>query len=158
MRIGAVTWARNECSIPHAVLSYKSFAQNRKGETNAVRERDSAEKRPLEAAQFRSGGRESEISRGDRGSSGSNREFYLLEGLGKNNQPGEAQRLVDGQAARQNPSFSLRNPDASGRTEFATSISVWVYPTKPGAIHAAPGSAIRPAVRMSRTRPKAACC
>jgi len=40
-------------------------SQKPKGETNAVREGDSAEKRPVEAAQFRSGGRESEISRGD---------------------------------------------------------------------------------------------
>ena len=55
MQIGAVTWARyirNERSIPHAVPSYKGFAENQKGETNPVWERDSVAKRPLKRLSF----------------------------------------------------------------------------------------------------------
>ena len=37
--------------------------------------------------------------------------------------------MVGGQDARQNPGFSLRNPDASGLTEFATGITVGYTPT-----------------------------
>src|SRR6516225_10374670 len=66
MRIGTVTWARyarNKRSLPHAVLSYKGFAQGPKGEIKATWEGDSIEKRVVETAQFRIGGRESETSR-----------------------------------------------------------------------------------------------
>ena len=47
----------------HVVRGYKGFAEARKGEINAAREKDSAEKRLVETAQFRIGGRESQISR-----------------------------------------------------------------------------------------------
>jgi hypothetical protein len=88
MQIGAVTWARyirNERSIPHAVLSYKGFAENRKGETNPVWERDSAAKRPLKRLSFVAADEKAKLAWWP-GSSGSNREFYLFGGLGKNNQ------------------------------------------------------------------------
>ena len=88
MRIGAVTWARyirNEYSIPHAVLSYKGFTENRKGETNPVWERDSVAKRPLKRLSFVAADEKAKLAWWP-GSSGSNREFYLFGGLGKNNQ------------------------------------------------------------------------
>ena len=37
--------------------------------------------------------------------------------------------MVDGQAARQPPGFSLRSPGASGLTEFATSVTVEIGPS-----------------------------
>jgi hypothetical protein len=60
------------------------FAQNRKGETNPVWERDSVAKRPLKRLSFVAADEKAKLAWWP-GSSGSNREFYLFGGLGKNN-------------------------------------------------------------------------
>ena len=68
---------------PHVVRGYKGFAEAGKGEINAAREKDSAEKRPVETAQFRIGGRESEISRGGPVRGGRTTNFTFSRGWAK---------------------------------------------------------------------------
>ena len=58
----AITCPTNVGSLLRAVMSYKGFAEWPKGEIKTAREGDSADKRPVETAQFRIGKRESEIS------------------------------------------------------------------------------------------------
>jgi hypothetical protein len=61
------------------------FAQNRKGETNPVWERDSVAKRPLKRLSFVAADEKAKLAWRP-GSSRLNPEFYLFGGLGKNNQ------------------------------------------------------------------------
>jgi hypothetical protein len=70
-------YIRNEHSIPHAVLSYKGFAENQKGETNPFWERDSVAKRPLKRLSFVAADEKAKSAWWP-GSSGLNPEFYLF--------------------------------------------------------------------------------